>query len=39
MDFMGLQTIPDFEFVRRTMELTGASCLFTSDSGIESAVA
>ena len=39
MDFMGLQTVPDFEFVQKALLLTGSSCIFTSDSGIESALA
>ncbi|NES82342.1 MAG: sodium transporter [Moorea sp. SIO2B7] len=39
MDFIGLQSIPDFNFVRNMMELTGSSCLFMSDSGSESAIA
>ena len=39
MDFIGLQTIPDHQFVRRVIELTGSSCLFMSDSGSESALA
>lgn len=39
MNFFGLQTIPDFQFVRQTIEFTGASCLFISDSGSESAIA
>ena len=39
MDFMGLQTVPEFEFVRKALLLTGSSCIFTSDSGIESALA
>ncbi|MGK7911245.1 MAG: amino acid permease [Synechococcus sp.] len=39
MDFMGLQTVPDFEFVQKALSLTGSSCIFTSDSGIESALA
>ncbi|MEM9451735.1 MAG: hypothetical protein AAGA75_24835, partial [Cyanobacteria bacterium P01_E01_bin.6] len=39
MDFMGLQTIPDFEFVQEALLLTGSSCIFTSDSGVESALA
>ena len=39
MDFMGLQTIPDYEFVQNALSLTGSSCIFTSDSGIESALA
>ncbi|MBP2030407.1 amino acid transporter [Methanohalophilus levihalophilus] len=30
---------PDFEFMRRMVELTGSSCLFTLDSGEESALA
>ena len=39
MDFMGLQTVPEFEFVRKALLLTGSSCIFTSDSGVESALA
>lgn len=39
MDFIGLQTIPDYQFVRKVIELTGSSCLFMSDSGSESALA
>ena len=39
MDFMGLQTAPEFEFVQKALLLTGSSCIFTSDSGIESALA
>ncbi|MGK7926650.1 MAG: amino acid permease [Spirulina sp.] len=39
MDFIGLQSIPDYEFVQRVIELTGSSCLFMSDSGSESALA
>ena len=39
MVFMGLQSIPDYDFVRRTIKLNGCSCLFTSDSGSESALA
>ncbi|WP_324292263.1 amino acid permease [uncultured Methanomethylovorans sp.] len=30
---------PDFEFIRRMVELTGSSCLFTLDSGEENALA
>ncbi len=30
---------PDFEFIRRMVELTGSSCLFTLDSGDENALA
>ena len=39
MDFMGLQDLPDFEFVQRITHLTGSSCLFIRDSGSESALA
>lgn len=39
MDFMGLQTVPDFDFVHQVVELTGSSCMFMSDSGSESALA
>ena len=39
VDFMGLQTVPQFEFVQKALQLTGSSCIFTSDSGIESALA
>ena len=39
MDFMGLQSVPDFDFVRRMIGLTGSSCLFVRDSGSESALA
>ncbi|MGK7958069.1 MAG: amino acid permease [Crocosphaera sp.] len=39
MDFMGLQSIPDFNFVHQMIEMTGSSCLFMSDSGSESALA
>ncbi|WP_017324457.1 amino acid permease [Synechococcus sp. PCC 7336] len=39
MDFMGLQTTPEYGFVQQAMALTGSSCIFTSDSGIESALA
>ena len=39
MDFMGLQTVPDFDFVHQVVDLTGSSCMFMSDSGSESALA
>ncbi|MGK7930330.1 MAG: amino acid permease, partial [Microcystaceae cyanobacterium] len=39
MDFMGLQSTPDFQFVQNTINATGSSCLFISDSGSESALA
>ncbi len=39
INFFGLQTKPDFEFVQKIIDLTGASCLFMSDSGNESALA
>ena len=39
IDFIGLQSTPDFEFVNQTITLTGSSCLFISDSGSESALA
>lgn len=39
MDFMGLTLEPDFEFIRRTIQITGSSCLFFRDSGNESAIA
>ena len=39
MDFMGLTLEPDFEFIQRTIQITGSSCLFFRDSGKESAVA
>ncbi len=39
MDFMGLQSTPDFQFVQNMINLTGSSCLFISDSGSESALA
>ena len=37
--FMGLQSIPDHTFVRRMIKVSGCSCVFTSDSGSESAIA
>ena len=39
MDFIGLPQKPDFDFIRRMVELTGSSCLFFRDSGNESAIA
>ena len=39
MDFMGLQSTPDFEFVHRIVKTTGSSCIFVRDSGNESALA
>ncbi|MGB5768504.1 MAG: amino acid permease [Crocosphaera sp.] len=39
MDFIGLQSTPDFQFVHQMIEATGSSCLFMSDSGSESALA
>ncbi len=39
MDFIGLQSTPDFQFVHQMIEATGSSCLFMSDSGTESALA
>lgn len=39
MDFIGLQSVPDFNFVHKTIHMTGSSCLFMSDSGSESALA
>ncbi|MDJ0510440.1 MAG: amino acid permease [Crocosphaera sp.] len=39
MDFIGLQSTPDFQFVQNMINLTGSSCLFISDSGSESALA
>ncbi len=39
MDFIGLQSIPDFQLVHQIINLTGSSCLFMSDSGSESALA
>ncbi len=36
---MGLQSIPDFNFVHQMIDMTGSSCLFMSDSGSESALA
>ncbi|MDJ0843234.1 amino acid permease [Crocosphaera sp.] len=39
MDFIGLQSIPDFNFVHQMINMTGSSCLFMSDSGSESALA
>jgi solute carrier family 12 sodium/potassium/chloride transporter 2 len=39
MDFIGLQSIPDFQFVSQMIDTTGSSCLFMSDSGSESALA
>ncbi|MGK7874346.1 MAG: sodium transporter [Xenococcaceae cyanobacterium] len=39
MDFMGLQSVPDSDFVRRMVQVTGSSCMFMSDSGSESALA
>ncbi|MGK7942559.1 MAG: amino acid permease [Crocosphaera sp.] len=39
IDFIGLQSTPDFEFVQKMINLTGSSCLFISDSGSESALA
>ena len=39
MDFIGLQSIPDFNFVHQMINMTGYSCLFMSDSGSESALA
>ncbi len=39
MDFIGLQSIPDFNFVHQIISMTGSSCLFMSDSGSESALA
>jgi amino acid transporter len=35
---IGLQTIPDYHFVQKLMAITGSSCLFTKDSGSESAL-
>ncbi len=39
MDFIGLSQEPNFDFIRRAIELTGSSCLFFRDSGNESAIA
>lgn len=39
INIMGLQPNPDFDFMRETIDLTGASCLFVADSGRESALA
>ncbi len=39
IDFIGLQSIPDFQFVHQMIDMTGSSCLFMSDSGSESALA
>ncbi|EAZ92759.1 amino acid permease [Crocosphaera chwakensis] len=39
MDFIGLQSTPDFHFVNQIITMTGSSCLFMSDSGSESALA
>ena len=39
IDFVGLQSIPDFQFVHQMITMTGSSCLFMSDSGSESALA
>ena len=39
IDFIGLQSIPDFQFVHQMINMTGSSGLFMSDSGSESALA
>lgn len=39
INFIGLQTNPNFEFVQQMIDITGSSCLFISDSGNESALA
>lgn len=37
LNITGLQVDPDFEFMKRMVDLTGSSCLFVADSGGESA--
>ncbi|MEM7757688.1 MAG: amino acid permease [Cyanobacteria bacterium P01_A01_bin.40] len=39
MDFIGLSSEPDYDFICRMIDLTGSSCLFFRDSGTESAIA
>ncbi|MEM7595424.1 MAG: hypothetical protein AAF383_28660 [Cyanobacteria bacterium P01_A01_bin.83] len=39
MDFIGLSSEPDYDFICRMIDLTGSSCLFFRDSGAESAIA
>ncbi|NPE30898.1 Na-K-Cl cotransporter [Methanococcoides sp. SA1] len=39
LNIFNLSKEPDFEFIRRMVELTGSSCLFTIDSGDENALA
>jgi hypothetical protein len=39
MDFIGLSSEPNFDFLCRMVELTGSSCLFFRDSGNERAIA
>ncbi|ABE51431.1 Hypothetical protein Mbur_0444 [Methanococcoides burtonii DSM 6242] len=39
LNIFNLSNEPDFELIRRMVELTGSSCLFTIDSGEENALA
>jgi hypothetical protein len=39
LNIFNLTSDPDFEFIRKMVELTGSSCLFTLDSGDENALA
>lgn len=39
MDFIGLSSEPDYDFICQMVNLTGSSCLFFRDSGNESAIA
>ena len=39
IDFLGLASLPDFDFIHRVIHMTGSSCIFVRDSGSESALA
>ncbi len=39
LNIFGMLAAPDFDFMRRMTEQTGASCLFVRDSGVENALA
>lgn len=39
LNIFGMLADPDFDFMRRMNDLTGASCLFVRDSGVENALA